>query len=148
MTPIIFISRRTEGFEITMKRMAREVFSPSIAKLKRSVPPAQRRFDEVTKKWFVEKAAQESLNIWLGYMRGVHGANVEWLKPEREHTPKKPQGSALPDAYAALYLLPNAPPEVVRASYKALAQLVHPDKPGGDVAAMQRLNEAYRQLAA
>jgi hypothetical protein len=145
MTPLISVSPRTEGFEITMKRMAREVFAPSIATLKRVVPPAYRSFDEVKKTWFVAREAEAHLQTWLGYMRALHGAEVQWLEPEREHAP---QASALPDAYAALYLLPNAPPEVVKASYRALAHLFHPDKPGGDTQAMQRIVAAYEQLAA
>jgi curved DNA-binding protein CbpA len=43
--------------------------------------------------------------------------------------------------------LPSAPPEVVKAAYRALAVLNHPDK-GGETEVMQRINAAYRRLAA
>jgi curved DNA-binding protein CbpA len=36
---------------------------------------------------------------------------------------------------------------VVKAAYKALAVLNHPDK-GGETEVMQRINDAYRRLAA
>jgi hypothetical protein len=48
-------------------------------------------------------------------------------------------------SYAMLYLLDGAPLEVVRSAYKALAQLHHPDR-GGDVAVMQSINQAYKDI--
>jgi curved DNA-binding protein CbpA len=42
-------------------------------------------------------------------------------------------------------LLPSAPPEVVRAAYKALAMKHHPDK-GGSTELMQAINQAYERL--
>lgn len=45
-------------------------------------------------------------------------------------------------AYAALHLMESAPPEVVRAAYRALAAMHHPDK-GGDTRIMQNLNLAF-----
>ena len=48
-------------------------------------------------------------------------------------------------AWGALYLMPGAPPEVVKAAYRALAQLYHPDK-GGDTARMQEINAAMEEL--
>ena len=48
-------------------------------------------------------------------------------------------------AYQALYLLPTAPPEVVRAAYRALALLLHPDR-GGNEEAFQHLQTAYEVL--
>jgi len=67
--------------------------------------------------------------------------------PDAEWTPQpsKPKTS---DPYTALWLLPGAPPEVVKAAYKALATLHHPDKPGGDDERMRAINSAYQQLAA
>ncbi len=58
-------------------------------------------------------------------------------------------GSTLPrtleDAYAALYLRPGAPPLIVKAVYRALAQLHHPDM-GGDPLIMTRINAAYATI--
>jgi hypothetical protein len=48
-------------------------------------------------------------------------------------------------AYRILHLLPTAPPEVVRAAYKALALLLHPDT-GGDEEAFKHLQKAYEVL--
>jgi hypothetical protein len=56
-----------------------------------------------------------------------------------------PTDSAPVTAYAALHLLPSAPPEVINAAYRALAKQVHPDS-GGDTAKMQEINAAYALL--
>jgi hypothetical protein len=48
-------------------------------------------------------------------------------------------------AFAVLHLRDDAPPEVVRAAYKALALTHHPDR-GGSAEKMKSLNEAYRKL--
>jgi len=47
--------------------------------------------------------------------------------------------------HAMLYITLDAPKEVVRAAYKALAILHHPDK-GGDPAKMSSINQAYDRL--
>jgi hypothetical protein len=51
----------------------------------------------------------------------------------------------LDDAYAALHLQPGAPHSVVKAAYRALAHLHHPDT-GGDPGAMTRINAAYAAI--
>lgn len=49
--------------------------------------------------------------------------------------------------FAALHLLPSAPPALVATAYKVLAKTQHPDT-GGDTAHMQALNVAYGRLKA
>ena len=69
-------------------------------------------------------------------------------EPPGEPPPRRPSTERLRsvDPYAELHLLPTAPPEVVRAAYRALALLHHPDK-GGSEAAMKRINAAYERIA-
>lgn len=62
-------------------------------------------------------------------------------RPARE--PADPRGPA--EAYEVLWLRTGAPPEVIRAAYRALASRLHPDV-GGDADAMRRLNAAYARL--
>jgi len=52
-----------------------------------------------------------------------------------------------PDYYALLHVHPDAPPEIIRASYRTLMQKLgaHPDL-GGDHGYAQLINEAYRVL--
>lgn len=55
---------------------------------------------------------------------------------------------AKPDFYEVLHIHPSAPPEVVRAAYRQLAQLYHPDKnPSPEATAlMAQVNAAYEVL--
>jgi hypothetical protein len=55
-------------------------------------------------------------------------------------------GNVADGPYAVLYLLPDAPPEVVKAAYRALASKYHPDVPGGDAEAMAQLNAAVEEI--
>lgn len=52
--------------------------------------------------------------------------------------------SCSPD-HQALYVCGEAPVEVIKAAYKALAKQIHPDN-GGDVVLMQQLNEVYERV--
>lgn len=140
MTTKIIITRDADDLLFTMKSGDKATFAAGIAALKENIAPDFRAFDGDSKQWRITAEGRAGFDGWLAYMRLFHKAAIEWTDGEAE----KPRTA--PDAFATLYLLPNAPPEVVRASYKALAQLVHPDKPGGDHAAMQRLNEAYERL--
>jgi hypothetical protein len=72
---------------------------------------------------------------------GDAGERVNWRQP----APLPAAPDAVAEAYAALWLRPGAPMEVVRAAYRALAALHHPDK-GGDMGTMQQLNAAYALL--
>lgn len=57
---------------------------------------------------------------------------------------------SIPTLYDVLKVSRDAPPEVIRASYKALSQKHHPDRNPGDArasAAMQQINQAYAILS-
>lgn len=107
------------------------------------------------KRWFVEATGRTYLDAWLGQMSGTYGASVEWStsnssdnRENRERTRKQsPFAPSKVDAYTALFLLPDAPAPLVKAAYRELAKLHHPDA-GGTTEGMQKINEAYRQLAA
>ncbi len=150
----VFISRESDGFIIKLKGDDQGAFKLCIETLKSFVRPDLRKYDPAVKVWRVEGRAVASVHRWATYARERIHAEVEWLdgegeaaKEEWSYTPPPRAPRQKPDAYAALHLLPSAPPEVVKAAYRVLAQLHHPDK-GGDTATMQILNEAYRQLAA
>lgn len=76
--------------------------------------------------------------------------------PEPQHTRKRkrwrrvakepgPHELSRTDALKRLYLRTNAPPEVIKAAYTALAKIHHPDR-GGDVERMKAVNEAWAIL--
>jgi hypothetical protein len=61
--------------------------------------------------------------------------------PRERRAPLRPVRTA----HATLFVAPDAPIEVIRAAYKALAMLYHPDL-GGDLERMVALNRAYEEL--
>lgn len=91
-----------------------------------------RKWDQNRKQWWIHSSA---MPMALQIMRRHYDRVIE--------LGAAPAQSANP--YEALHLLPTAPPQVVKAAYRALAQLHHPDK-GGDTAAMQAVNAAYEAL--
>jgi curved DNA-binding protein CbpA len=56
--------------------------------------------------------------------------------------------NSIQDHYAVLGVAPSAPPDVIRAAYRVLAQRLHPDRNAHtDGSAMVRLNQAYAVLS-
>jgi hypothetical protein len=139
----ILLSLTGDQVSVKLKSSDRDAFAFLIEALKDRIPAYDRTYSPASREWFIAASARDDLEMWLDDAREVCGASVEWQPSKGK---ERPRPRTVPDAFATLYLLPNAPPEVVRASYKALVQLVHPDKPGGDTEAMQRLNEAYERL--
>jgi len=85
--------------------------------------------------------------MWLDSARAVVNAKVEWQPTKHEHAlGRSPRNETT--AHATLHLLPSAPPELIRAAFKCLAQLHHPDKQGGDEEIMKRISDAYQRLLA
>jgi hypothetical protein len=101
--------------------------------LKKSIPTKKRYYDAGDQTWYIVSDQLDKLCIILDQyfdetilldFPALVGAEDDW---------------------AAMYLLKDAPVEVVRAAYRALAQLYHPDK-GGDAEKMTKLNTAYKNL--
>jgi hypothetical protein len=152
MTTIIIARDGQQDFHVKLQSGDSYVFKSLIDALKNFVSPVYRRYEPATRKWVVGEPAAESFRHWLSYARATFNARIEWIgeadaDPEREWTPPKPERPKASDPYVTLHLLPSAPPEVVKAAYRALAVLNHPDK-GGDEEKMKRLNEAYGRLLA
>ncbi len=147
MTTII-VSRVTSGYSLTFRGGN---FSPCVSTLKEFVGAYSRSYEPTTRRWFVDEDAYDQLFQWLDYAHAELGARVEWQtssdrKREKppEPPPAKPKAS---DPHTTLWLLPGAPAELIKQAYRVLAKLNHPDH-GGDTEAMQRINDAYRRLAA
>lgn len=64
----------------------------------------------------------------------------------QQHYPARCAEPHAVEPYASLFLTSGAPSELVKAAYRTLSQLYHPDKPGGDLKTMQRVNSAYERL--
>jgi len=108
-----------------------------VDELKAGIPARRRRWSKTLKMWRVDAAwVDEAISIAQQYYR------VEFANRGTEREAKR---NPEPAAWAELWLVPGAPPEVIRAAYRVMAQLHHPDR-GGDTAAMQRINAAYELI--
>jgi len=95
--------------------------------------------------WRLPLYQRAVLRAWLA--RTFEREAITWplaeadAQQERQDVPRRPQASPLVEAYATLYLLPTAPPEVVQAAQRALVKIHHPDA-GGTHEAAVALNTA------
>ncbi len=101
------------------------------------------KYDGQAREWTVPRYSVERLQRWADAWAG----RQEWDARPRGGQQGYARGSegtpdaSLSSAYRELHLLPSAPPELVTAAYRTLAQLHHPDH-GGDTGAMVALNAA------
>lgn len=119
-----------------------QAFHEVIQGLKDCVDPAYRRWQPSAKSWRILPEGQLLVMDWLNVCRSRFSAQVSWSKQRGEVW--RPPAQKV-DPFSVLHLLPTAPPEVVKAAYKALAQLHHPDR-GGDLRQMQNINAAYSEV--
>jgi hypothetical protein len=160
----VTVKKAAAGYHVKLKSSDTGDFQLAIGTLKSYIHPSARTYDPQSRQWHIDNDAQTEFDRWITYLRTVLAAKIEWqhAEPKEEQAGgwregEKRQRQWPPAGYrtqptreelcARLHLLPDAPAEVVKAAYKALAQLNHPDK-GGDTARMQELNEAFRLLAA
>lgn len=101
--------------------------------LKSSLPKFSRKWDPDLKMWWV---ATEFVDRARAVLRRHY---------ELDGTTTMVTRNSDDSAWEILWLRPGAPFEVLRAAYRALAQLHHPDV-GGDTRKMQKINSAYERL--
>lgn len=110
--------------------------------LKAQIPASYRSWDPQIKSWMVA-APYDTTAIRL-LLQFFPNAEVD-DKPRsgsREHVPA---GCGCDADHRALFVCQNAPAPVVRAAYRALAKLSHPDA-GGDAERMRAINAAFERL--
>lgn len=124
--------------------------------LNRLVPNDLRLWERDRKRWYVfESYAEQAVRL-----ARQHWPSIDLKDYNREAGPRRQErqqsqgssnqqpprwASASRSDCATLYLTEDAPAEVIRAAYKALAVKHHPDR-GGDVAIMQAVNAAFDRL--
>ncbi len=137
------ISIEVERGDYLIKVSADEAFDfqDAIQGLKDFIAPPYRRWQPSSKSWRILPEGQLYVMDWITVCRDQFKAEVTWGKA-KPHTRRETK--PVPDPFAALYLLPSAPVEVVKAAYRALATLHHPDH-GGDVEKMKQINAAYSE---
>lgn len=126
---------RPWGWALRVESLDADVFSGFIDDLKSNIPTRLRKCEASEKRWLFHVDCLDALESLLNFHRVTYtiddGANQIVMSRQQ--------------AAAELYLLPNAPAEVVSAVYKALCKVHHPDA-GGDTATMQRINAAMEVL--
>jgi len=156
----ITIKRDVLGdFLIFFQSRDRDAFALLVSSIKGLIEPGFRDYRPAQKCWAVDSYAKSSLDEWLKYVQSeMPAVKVVWVGATEAKEGQQHRHHQWPPASyrkqptreelcARLHLLPDAPPEVIKAAYKTLAIKFHPDH-GGDEEAMKLLNEAYRKLAA
>jgi len=133
------------GFNIKIRSDDSEAFHEAIESLKSCIAPSMRAWQPAAKCWHVADDGQGMMLAWFDYCRDELGAEVSWVKARRQERQTRAAPKAEADPFAVLHLLPTAPPELVKAAYKTLALLHHPDREGGDTTRMQIINAAYSE---
>jgi hypothetical protein len=140
---MIFLEiRRAPTSYIMSWRSNKELFERARVAFKMHFPHA--RFDGAEKGWAVPLEERDVLVEFLQYLSERFEFEVTGGVFENFHVDEQAADS-LEAAFATLHLLPDAPLEVVRAAYKALARLHHPDY-GGSVQRMQSVNAAFDEI--
>jgi hypothetical protein len=110
--------------------------------LKAEVSHFARSWNKTRKLWIIEETyVPVALEIAKRYFRGVE---LNRRAEQHQHTHSE-QHYRSDNVHAVLHLLPTAPSELVKAAYRALSMLYHPDR-GGDVQKMQALYAAYEKI--
>ena len=124
-------------------------------------PISCRQFDPQTQTWSVHSSKlAHVISGGLRYFDHVDWSEVpnylreeidkilkDWKKGNSRHkfNACKIDTAVKKDPFLSLFLIENAPWEVVKAAYKALAQMHHPDV-GGDPKKFMEIQEAYEEL--
>lgn len=113
-----------------------------VESIKAQIPSDSRSYEPSIKTWFIGPG-------WGAVIEGIlHSAfdsvSIEYEADSYRRSEPTPIRKSDQD-FAALFLLPGAPAELVRAAYRTLAKAHHPDR-GGTTSQMQAVNAAYEAL--
>lgn len=112
--------------------------------LKNTIPYTSREWDPERKAWTIDPPYTDLAIALL--VKHFPDAHIGGRPGPSFRSPRSTCSCLSRDSdYAKLYVLPTAPPEVIRAAYRALTKMRHPDV-GGSVAVMQELNAAFERV--
>ncbi len=144
----ITIQTMPTGFTVSVRSSGKNgEFQEAIAALKAYIAAVDRTYIPDDKVWFVDAAATEELHNWCEYLCANLNAKINWTEQRSTNGAdnRRTVTLTIAEAYNCLYLIPGAPFDVVKASFRTLAKMNHPDV-GGDTAMMQRINSAYEMI--
>lgn len=119
--------------------------------LKACVPAGCRKWDKETRTWLTQAIFGPRVQVWAhrwfdaGRIRVVRRDQHAESRGARDPRAGSPSREPRSSPHETLWILPGAPPELIKAAYRVLAALNHPDR-GGDAEQMKRINLAYEAL--
>jgi hypothetical protein len=118
-----------------------------VADLKRAVPASYRTYDPEQRSWIVESTyLSEALRIARHYFEIERLTAQAEIQSHRLADCERVVANAYPD-HTRLYVLPNAPRDVIHSAYRALAREHHPDLVGArGHGPMVEINAAFERL--
>jgi hypothetical protein len=99
----------------------------------------QRKWLPDQRQWWFKADAEATML----YLAERYCGSMQHVQENSNVAPAMPAEKV--EAYRTLHLLPSAPDEVVKAVYRALSKIHHPDM-GGRTSDMQGINEAFERL--
>ena len=130
-----------DGFRVRLYCSDGDTFFEAINLLKVMIHPRSRRYDPDQKSWLIYDRSN--------MMRWCRRLEESWGEVLLDIPISAQQGSSPVNSplFRALYVTPDAPLDVIKASYKALARLYHPDLVGEDGHdQMVAINRAYEAI--
>jgi hypothetical protein len=148
-----------QTIEVKLSSPDQHVFREALESFKWWIPAYHRNYNSAWRTWYVKWDATTQLFEWIKQVREAFGAKIEGMKgPWTEYRKPNWQSSydAPPprrerhveseyEAYQVLHLLPSAPAPLIKAAYRELAKIKHPDH-GGNDEEMKRINSAFDVL--
>lgn len=157
---LVRLDRSGLGWKLKFVCDAEASFRDTVQGIKDRVPVYARKWMPDEKVWWIEDGYLARVGgLFSNYtsMRYTQQAHGAWWDSDGEHDDAAHQSSSSPPrshavsmppevakAYATLYVTADAPPEVVKASYRACAALYHPDH-GGSLEHMKLVNLAFER---
>lgn len=129
---------RPYAWALKIKISDGDTFHSFIDALKENVWPSYRKYDAENRRWlFCPEAMIDVYDTLNAYGIGYDG--------DQSPPPPPPSLMNRQAALAQLFLMPNAPADVITAVFRVLAKKYHPDM-GGSTEKMQQLNAAMEVL--
>lgn len=129
-------------------------FEEMVRSIKYSIPSHHRKWSPERKCWLISDIGMRYFWDFMPQLRepmqrmARSGGQQTHQQQRRQQSTR---GNVAPvevaEAFALLFLLPSAPLAVIKAAYRALANIHHPDH-GGNTETMKRLNSAHEKACA
>lgn len=129
-----------------------EKFNYAVSALKANIHPGMRKWMPDERCWWISSPGMMRMYDLFADVReamnnhAAHRSQGQQQQYRQSRQQSHTRGNVAPvevaEAFVALYLLPSAPLAVIKAAYRALAVIHHPDH-GGNPETMKRLNLAH-----